>query len=160
MYRRIRFNYNTGQLVTWFVTDKRLRPGMTNNLRNKPGFLLTMGCVFAVGVYLRLHTLSSQILLDDEWHNIFEVIGKNFADILTQFNPHDNFSLPFAIYDLALYHTLGWSEFTLRLPVILAGLLSLIVLPFLVSKTFNERVSLIFSSLLAISPFLIFTAVT
>jgi len=129
---------------------------MTNTLRNKAGWFLAMGGVIAVGAYLRLHMLSSQLLLDDEWHSIDEVLGKNYADLLTRFNPHDNSSLPFAIYNLALTHTLGWSEFTLRLPVILAGLLSLIVLPLLVNKTFNVRVSLLFSSLLAIAPFLIF----
>jgi uncharacterized membrane protein len=151
----MKFNTQKSQRTTWFVANK-IHPGMTNNLRKNPSFLLAMGCVFAVGAYLRLNTLSSQILLDDEWHSINEVIGKNYTDVLTQFNPHDNFSLPFAIYNLALYHTFGWSEFTLRLPVILAGLLSLIFLPLLVKKTFNERVSLMFSCFLAIAPFLIF----
>jgi hypothetical protein len=53
-------------------------------------------------------------------------------------------------------HGFGWSELALRLPVILAGLLSLVVLPLLAKNVFNERVALIFASLLAIAPFLIF----
>jgi hypothetical protein len=129
---------------------------MTKNLNGKPGFLLALGCVFAVGAGLRLHLLSSQILLDDEWHNLMAVIGKSYGGVITQFNPENNVSLPLAIYDLALYRTLGWTEFMLRLPVILAGLLSLIALPLLVKKLFAARVALLFSCLLAIAPFLVF----
>lgn len=128
---------------------------MTSSLK-KNCFLPALGCVFVIGACLRLYAFSSQILLDDEWHNITEVIGKNYAAVLTHFNPRDNSNLPFAIYNLALYNIFGWSESTLRLPMILAGLLSLIFLPLLVRKNFNERISLLFSCLLAIAPFLIF----
>jgi uncharacterized membrane protein len=100
--------------------------------------------------------LSSQILLDDEWLGPNAVIGKSYFDLLTQFNPVDNTSLPFNIYNLALFHVFGWSELTIRLPMILTGLVSLVVLPLLVKKVFYERVALIFACFLAVSPFLIF----
>ena len=129
---------------------------MTKNFSGNPGFLLALGCVFAVGAGLRLHSLSSQILLDDEWHNLMAVMGKSYGGVITQFNPEDNANLPLAIYDLALYRTLGWTEFTLRLPVILAGLLSLLTLPLLVKKLLDARIALLFSCLLAIAPFLVF----
>jgi hypothetical protein len=119
-------------------------------------FMLVLGCVFAAGSCLRLYGLSSQILLDDEWLSLKAVIGKSYFEVLTKFNPVDNSSLPFDIYNLALLHGPGWSEFALRLPVILAGLLSLVVLPLLVRNVFHERVALIFAALLAIAPFLIF----
>jgi hypothetical protein len=128
---------------------------MMINLKQQ-GFRFALAGVFALGAYLRLHGLAAQILLDDEWHNLIQVLGKNAVRVLTQFNPHDNASLPLALYNLAVYHLFGWSEFTLRLPLILAGLLSLVGLPLLVRKNFNERVALIFASLLALSPFLIF----
>jgi uncharacterized membrane protein len=128
---------------------------MMNHLK-KNGFLLALGGVFIVGAFLRLYALPSQIVLDDEWHNLTKVIAADHAGGLMQFDPHDNTNLPLIIYDLTLYHTLGWSEFTVRLPVILAGLLSLVCLPLLIRKNFNDRVSLIFSGLLAIAPFLIF----
>jgi hypothetical protein len=126
-----------------------------NDKRNRH-FIVIMGCVFAAGACLRLHNLSSQILLDDEWLGLNAVIGKSWLEVLTKFNPVDNTSLPYDIYTLALLRGFGWSEFTLRLPVIVAGLLSLVVLPLLVRNVLQERVALIFACLLAIAPFLIF----
>lgn len=119
-------------------------------------FILLMGCVFAVGACLRLYMLSSQVLLDDEWLGLDAVLGKSYFDVLTKFNPVDNTSLPLNLYNLALFHGFGWSELTLRLPVIVAGLVSLLVLPLLVKNVFHQRVALIFACFLAIAPFLIF----
>jgi hypothetical protein len=117
---------------------------------------LMLGCIFGVGAYLRLHLLSSQILMDDEWHSIRAVTGKKFLEVLTGFDPVNNSSLPLNLYNLALYHTVGWSEFTIRLPIIAAGLLSLVVLPLQIKQLLNARVSIVFACLLAISPFLVF----
>ncbi len=117
---------------------------------------LVLGCIFVIGAYLRLHLLSSQILMDDEWHSIRDITGRKFLQVLTAFNPVNNTSLPLNLYNLALYHTVGWSEFALRLPIMLAGLLSLIVLPLQIRRLLNARVSIVFACLLAISPFLVF----
>jgi len=122
------------------------------------GFLLSIVCILAVGAALRLYMLPEQILIDDEWHGINFVLGKKFWDVMTSFETSDNSSPPLNLYYLFLYHTFGWSEFTLRLPSVVAGLLSLIILPFLLKNIFNERVGLCFASLLAISPFLVFYA--
>jgi hypothetical protein len=109
-----------------------------------------------MGAYLRLHLLSSQILLDDEWHSIRAVTGRKFLDVLTDFDPVNNTSLPLNLYNLALYHGLGWSELTIRLPIIVAGLVSLVALPLQLKQLLNARVSIAFACLLAISPFLVF----
>jgi hypothetical protein len=129
---------------------------MKENDKKSRRFIVLLGCVFAAGAFLRLYMLTSQILLDDEWLGLSAVIGKSFFQVLTEFNPVDNTSLPFNIYNLALLHGFGWSEFALRLPAILAGLAILVVLPLLVKDMFNERVALIFAGLLAIAPFLVF----
>jgi hypothetical protein len=127
-----------------------------NGAGNYSRFLLFWGGAFVVGAFLRLHALSSQILLDDEWHSLNEVIGKSWLEVLTRFNPQDNSSPLLNLYDWVLYHSFGWSEFTVHLPVMAGGLLSLILLPLWVGKFFGVRVSLIFTGFLAISPFLIF----
>ena len=95
---------------------------MKQNDRRSRRFIFILGCVFAVGSCLRLYMLSSQILLDDEWLGLNAVIGKSYFEIITKFNPLDNTSLPLNIYSLALFHSFGWSELTVRLPAILAGL--------------------------------------
>jgi len=98
---------------------------MTKNNTARIRFLPALALFFILGAVLRFYLFPSQILLDDEWHSQMWVIGRSPFEVLTQFNPVDNSSLPLNLYDLALYHTVGWSEFIIRLPVILAGLLSL-----------------------------------
>ncbi len=127
-----------------------------NELRGSRRYTAAMLLIFAVGAYLRLNSLSTQILVDDEWHNIVPVIGAKFFKLLTQYDAQTNSNLPLVLYDFVLYHTIGWSELAVRLPSILTGLLSLALLPLLISKTFNRRAAVVFASLLAVSPFLIF----
>jgi uncharacterized membrane protein len=119
-------------------------------------FFLVFGLIITGGAFLRLYMLSSQILVGDEWHGVAAVINQSFWGVFTQFNPAQNSSPLLNIYRLFLYKYLWLSEFTLRLPSILAGLLSVIVFPLLVKQFFNKRVALIFAALLSISPFLIF----
>jgi hypothetical protein len=119
-------------------------------------YCIMLACVFVAGAWLRLHLLGSQILLGDEWHGITAIAGKSYADVLTGFNAVINSSVPLNLYNLALYNFFGWSELSIRLPAILAGLLSLVALPVLIKQVIDERVSIVFACLLAISPFLVF----
>ena len=123
---------------------------------NDRNFFLWWVPIFILAAFLRLYMLPGQILIDDEWHGIAFIFGKTFWEALTAFNPLNNSSPILTAYTLLLYRTLGISEMLLRIPVVLAGLASLIILPWSVKKIFGTRVALIFSALLAISPFLIF----
>jgi hypothetical protein len=119
-------------------------------------FCFTMAAVLIVGAFLRLYLLPAQILLDDEWHGIVAVLGNNLATILTSYNPNDNSSQPLNIFNYFIYNYAGFSELGFRLPSIISGIASLIVLPMALKKIFNERVAAVFALLLSISPFLIF----
>jgi hypothetical protein len=129
---------------------------MNRHQRRSWSFFLFLGLIVAIGASLRLYNLSSQILLDDEWHSINEVADKTFLEVLTRFNPHDNSSPPLNLYLLALLKTCGVSELSIRLPAVVAGVLSLIIMPLLVRRIFDDRIALIFASIVAIAPFLIF----
>jgi len=119
-------------------------------------FIILWVPIFILGTFLRLYILTDQILLDDEWHSVTFIIGRSLLDAFTSINPTDNSSPLLNAYTMLLYNTLGLSETLLRLPVVLVGLVSLIVLPVSIKKLFGARVAVIFSALLAISPFLIF----
>ena len=110
---------------------------------------------FIVGTILRCYLISSQILIDDEWHGINYVIGKSFLYIFTNHGLGAN-SIPMNIYKWCLLNTIGWSELSLRMPIIISGVLSLILFPVFVAKLFNRRTTVIFSFFLAISPVLVF----
>ena len=120
-------------------------------------FIAGLVLAISVGVFLRLYLLRDQILLDDEWHGMnYAAFSDSFSRVLTHFSLGLATSIPLNVYDYLLLKTIGWNETWLRLPSIVGGLLSLFIFPLLVRQTFNRRVTLIFTALLAISPFLIF----
>ncbi len=119
-------------------------------------YATALGLAVAVGAALRLYLLPSQILLDDEWHGLNQVIDASFSDLLGSADARDNTSLPLNIYHWVLLHTAGWNEFTIRLPVILAGLLGLVLMPLAARNVVGDRTARIFAALLAIAPFAIF----
>jgi len=110
----------------------------------------------AIGVFLRLYLIFDQVLLDDEWHSLHYVIGKNFGYLLTHFSIPGATCIPLNVYNLALLKSTGWNEFMLRLPSIVAGIVALVIFPVLVRPLLERRSALIFLMFLAISPFLVF----
>jgi hypothetical protein len=109
-----------------------------------------------LGTFLRLYFLSDQILIDDEWHGFFYVLGRNAAFLFTHFSIPGATCAPLHLYYHLLLGSVGWSEVLLRLPSIAAGVLGLVVLPLALRGILNRRALVIFGYLLAISPFLIF----
>src|SRR2546426_6677733 len=90
--------------------------------RRLPGELGLLGAV-AVGAAIRLDQIREQIVLDDEWHALF-----GYRRILTHFGWTD-VCIPLAVYDKLVADTVGLSEMGMRLPVLLAGIGTLFVLP-------------------------------
>jgi len=110
---------------------------------------------FLIGTLLRLYFVSHQLLLDDEWHALDYVPGKSLFYLLTHFGSSAN-CIPLNIYKFLLMKTFGWSELLLKLPSLMAGILSLVLFPIFANRLFGHRTSIIFSFLLAISPVLVF----
>jgi hypothetical protein len=119
-------------------------------------FGLLLAAAVAAGTVVRLWMLPGQILLDDEWHGLNQVAGSSFREVLTGFDAKDNTSLPLNVYHWVLLHTAGWSELTIRLPVILAGILGLLAMPLAARPLAGDRTALFFAFLLAASPFAVF----
>ena len=88
-----------------------------------------------VGTVLRLYLISSQILIDDEWHGLNYVIGRSFLYVFTNHGLGAN-SIPMNLYCWFLLKTFGWSELLLRTPIIIAGILSLVDFPLSSNKNF------------------------
>ncbi len=129
----------------------------TPKILEKRTFLLLFSCIFLLGAFLRLYQISSQILLDDEWHSLAFVVGKPFSEILTNFTVRYGMtSLPQNLYQWVLLNTIGWSEWLLRLQSLVPGLLVLIVGPLLAKRVIGDKSALLLALLLAISPLLIF----
>jgi len=110
----------------------------------------------AAGVALRLYNIRGQVLVDDEWHGIYYSIGKSLWHLLTRFSVYGANSIPLNLYFGILLRTSGWTELALRMPALLAGAVSLIVLPLIARRLVSHSIAVPFAVLLAISPFLVF----
>ena len=119
-------------------------------------FALSLALAFLVGLFLRLYLLADQVLIDDEWHGFYYIIGKSPTWLLTHFSIPGATCIPLNLYTWALGATIGWSELMLRLPSLICGLLCVVVCPLLARKLIGTRRSVLLAFLLAISPVLIF----
>jgi len=117
-------------------------------------FYLLFFLIAAVGVYFRLDQFLLQVLLDDEWHVIHQLLLKDPQALFNTFG-HADFSIPLALLYWLELNLFGLSEIGMRWPMMLAGLITLVVFPLYVRKFLDDKTTLFFSVLLAISPLLV-----
>jgi hypothetical protein len=120
------------------------------------GFPVAIAFAFSAALFLRLYLLSGQVFIDDEWHGLYYVIGKSPGWLLTHFSIPGATCIPLNFYDWLLGATVGWSEFRLRLPSLVCGLLCVFICPLLARKLVGTRVAILLAFLLAVSPVLVF----
>ena len=92
---------------------------------------------FCFGSVLRLLHFYSQILVDDEWHAVHKLLTGSYTSILTDFGSADH-CIPLTLLYRFLSDWLWLSEFMMRLPVLLVGLVSLLLIP-LIFREFIGR---------------------
>jgi hypothetical protein len=110
----------------------------------------------AVGLYLRLNALSSQLLLDDEWHSIGVARHHTLGWLWTNCLGSGASSIPINVYQRAVLCLVGWNETLLRLPNLVCGLGMVLVLPWTLRRVVSPNVVLWFLFFVATSPFLVF----
>ena len=119
-------------------------------------FALALALAFLIGLFLRLYLLEDQVLIDDEWHGLYYVIGKSPWWLLTHFSIPGATCIPLNVYTWLLGATVGWSELLLRLPSLVCGLLCVLICPLIVRKLVGTRRAVLLALLLSISPVLVF----
>jgi hypothetical protein len=100
------------------------------------------------GFALRSWDLSSQILLDDEWHSLGLIHAEDWKSLMTTYFPRAT-SIPLNVYQRWVSDVFGLSEWSLRFPSILASLGFLL----LFARVSRSSAAV---ACLAFSPFLIF----
>ncbi len=115
----------------------------------RPAFL-----VLLFGAFLRLFRVGDQIILDDEWHALNAVQDHDYGWIFSHLG-HADHSIPLTLLFEFFSQTIGLSEISMRLPSLLAGILAIIVLPWMMRHWLKPRESLVMAALIAISPFLV-----
>jgi len=113
-----------------------------------------LGAAVLIGTYLRLDQFLSQVLIDDEWHAVHQVLQRTPAAMFVDFGWAD-YSIPLGILDWYEARWFGLSETVLRAPMLVCGLATLVVLPLYVAPRVGRATAAVFALLLAISPLLV-----
>jgi hypothetical protein len=119
-----------------------------------PWWLLSLAAVLA-GTFLRLSQLRSQMLIDDEWHAVRMLVHADMAGIASHFGVAD-YCIPLTLYYRWLYDRAMLDEWSMHLPLLVAGIALLLVAPWLLRSTLALTTRTIWTGLLAISPSLIY----
>lgn len=125
------------------------------SLLGKLQYRCLLALIFAGGCWLRLYRIAEQVVIDDEWHALNAVQYHGFNWIFTHFGDADH-SIPLALLYELQYQLFGLNEWLMRWPMLVAGCISILVLPFLLRHWLNRPERLLFATLLALSPLLIY----
>jgi hypothetical protein len=117
-------------------------------------FYAALLAIAAFGAYLRLYQFTQQVLLDDEWHAVHQLLWKTPAQMFLTFGQAD-YSIPLALFYWFEQRFFGLSETLMRWPMMAAGLVSLVLFPLYIRRYFDKTAVLIFTALLATSPLLV-----
>ncbi len=118
------------------------------------GWTCILVAIVIAGAALRLDQWTMQVLQDDEWHAVHQVLRRGPASMFLDFGFSD-YSIPLGIYDWTLAHTIGLSETAMRVPMLLCGVATLVLFPLYVAHRFGPPTAVVFAALLAISPLLV-----
>ncbi|MCC7326602.1 MAG: hypothetical protein IT521_07340 [Burkholderiales bacterium] len=116
-------------------------------------------CAIAAGSWLRLRGLSSQIIIDDEWHALRKLMRADMLNIVSHLDYAD-YSIPLTVYYRWLQDTIGISEWGMHLPMLVAGIALIIVGPWLARAWTTAPVRATWALLLALSPLLVYVSRT
>lgn len=118
-----------------------------------PGWTFALAClaIALAGAWLRLDQFTRQVLLDDEWHVIHQLLQRGPAEFVFDLG-HADYSIPLALYDWGLLHTLGLSETAMRVPMMAAGLATIALLPLGVATRLGRETAVAFALFVALSP--------
>lgn len=114
-------------------------------------FLLCLLPPVVVGSLLRFHRLGEQVLLGDELHAVRAVSAMPLGEILTTYAERDH-GLPLAGFYRAASSLGPIDETVLRAPVLIAGLLLLVLAPWLLRKRIGAPAAVLLAWLVAVSP--------
>lgn len=113
------------------------------------------GLIALLAAGLRLQQLSIQWLMDDEWHALHKLLGgAGYADIASSFGSAD-YSIPLALLYRLLLDTVGLSEWLMRLPSLVAGLVFVALAIYWLWRRAPATAVVAFGFLLAVSPMLV-----
>jgi len=119
-----------------------------------PLALAVLAAVMAVGAWVRLDQVGAQVLIDDEWHAVHQVLLSTPGAMLLDFGYAD-YGIPLGLLAWFESRAFGLSETLLRLPMLACGLATLVAFAAYAARRFAPATVVIFAWLLATSSLLV-----
>jgi len=88
---------------------------------NRSWFIAAVAIATALGVWLRTHGLTEQVVLDDEWHAIHKLLSAGWGGIFNTFGYADH-SIPLTLLYKAMAQTVGLAEGRMRALQVVCGI--------------------------------------
>ena len=117
--------------------------------------ILTLIVATLVGGVLRFHGIADQLLISDEWHGLYVAASRSYGELSQSFTIGAT-SPPMNMLQRFMLQHVGWTEIALRMPSLIAGMALLLMFPLIIRASASPGANLIATSLLAISPSLIY----
>jgi hypothetical protein len=122
-------------------------------------WLVIGACAVGAGAWLRLRGIADQVVIDDEWHALHKLMRSDLVDILTHLDYAD-YSIPLTVYFRWLQDTVGITEWTMRLPMLVAGIALIAAAPLAARAWSPAPARALWAVLLAFSPLLVYLSRT
>lgn len=126
---------------------------------NRMIWLSIMVITVVIGIALRWYQAGIQVLIDDEWHAIHMALRSGFIGIFTHFG-HADHSIPMTVYFRWLYDRDMLSEWSMRLPMLIASSALLVIAPLLLRDLATYSTRALWTILLALSPLMVYLGKT
>ena len=121
----------------------------------RSSLLLPVVVATALAVWLRTYGITSQVVIDDEWHAIHKLMSSSYADIFMTFGVADH-SIPLTLLYKAMADTVGLAEGRLRALQIACGIALVPAAAWLAWRaTRDAPAAALFGFLVSASPFLV-----
>ena len=108
----------------------------------------------ALGAWLRLDQFTAQVLIDDEWHAVHQLLKLTPSQMWLDFG-HADYSIPLGLLYGLEARAFGLTETAMRWPMLVGGLATLVLFPLYVARRLGRATAAVFALLLAISPLLV-----
>ena len=133
----------------------RLMPARDRLRRGDPATMvpkLGISLVILAGVFLRAHAVGTQLVFADEIHALMLVPGHHYRYLFTHFSITDA-CIPLTVYDRLLMDTVGLNEWLMRLPSLISGAATIVLLAAFAWHRYGPMESWMAAGLLAFSPY-------
>lgn len=118
-----------------------------------------LSVIVVLGAVLRFWQLRAQVLIDDEWHALRRLLSASYRDIFSHFGWAD-YSIPLTAWYRFLHEHGGLDEWTMRLPMAIAGSALPLLAAWLTRDLLDRTTRLLLAALLAVSPMLVYLSRT